>query len=216
MTDFSQFAFSLRLREEVDILKHLSDAAARSPDTTVRLVHRHPNILGCTDGWKEDETLYIQTGEPGSFEHMLWQYGRASPRLNEAHVRRVMTELAAGLRFTHDANVIHLDLKLSNVFLTGEGRMKIGDFGMASVRSRPSPPGEPQLIPGQKPVGFEREGDKLCLAPDVLQGQYGKAADVFGLGPTMLEAASNVVVPDQFMQPYFCAMYTMTDKDCVV
>ena len=127
-----------------------------------------------------------------------------------------MTELAAGLRFTHDANVIHLDLKLSNVFLTGEGRMKIGDFGMASVRSRPSPPGEPQLIPGQKPVGFEREGDKLCLAPDVLQGQYGKAADVFGLGPTMLEAASNVVVPDQFMQPYFCAMYTMTDKDCVV
>ena len=26
---------------------------------------------------------------------------------------------------------------------------------------------------------FEREGDKLYLAPEVLQGRYGKAADVF-------------------------------------
>ena len=209
---------SLRLREEVDILKHLSDAAARSPDTTVRLVRRHPNILSYIDSWEEDETLYIQTElcELGNFAHFLWEYGRAFPRLDEARVWKIMAELAAGLRFIHDANVIHLDLKPANIFLTGEGRLKIGDFGMASVWPRPSPPGEPQLIPGQKPVGFEREGDKLCLAPDVLQGQYGKAADVFGLGPTMLEAASNVVVPDQFMQPYFCAMYTMTDKDCVV
>ena len=27
--------------------------------------------------------------------------------------------------------------------------------------------------------GFEREGDKLYLAPEVLQGCYGEAADVF-------------------------------------
>lgn len=26
---------------------------------------------------------------------------------------------------------------------------------------------------------FEREGDKLYLAPEVLQGRYGKAADMF-------------------------------------
>nr|VWO98310.1 Map kinase [Ganoderma boninense] len=189
----------LRLREEVDILKHLSDAAARSPDTTVRLARRHPNILGYIDSWEEDETLYIQTElcELGNFAHFLWEYGRAFPRLDEARVWKIMAELAAGLRFIHDVNVIHLDLKPANIFLTGEGRLKIGDFGMASVWPRPSPPGEPQLIPGQKPVGFEREGDKLYLAPEVLQGRYGKAADVFSLGMTMLEAASNIVVPDQ-------------------
>ena len=28
---------------------------------------------------------------------------------------------------------------------------------------------------------FEREGDKVYLAPEVLQGKYGKAADVFRL-----------------------------------
>ena len=31
---------------------------------------------------------------------------------------------------------------------------------------------------GEKPA-FEREGDKLYLAPEILQGKYGKAADIF-------------------------------------
>ncbi|KAI0371183.1 hypothetical protein BV20DRAFT_1051922 [Pilatotrama ljubarskyi] len=189
----------LRLREEVDILKHLSEAAAHSPDPTVRAAGRHPNVLGYVDSWEEDETLYIQTElcELGNFAHFLWEYGRAFPRLDEARVWKIMAELSAGLRFIHDAGIIHLDLKPANIFLTGEGRFKIGDFGMASVWPRPTPPGEAQLIPGAKPAGFEREGDKLYLAPEVLQGRYGKAADVFSLGMTMLEAASNIVVPDQ-------------------
>ncbi|KAI0356125.1 hypothetical protein OH77DRAFT_1401291 [Trametes cingulata] len=189
----------LRLREEVEILKLLSEVAAHSPDATVRAAGRHPNVLGYVDSWEEDETLYIQTElcELGNFAHFLWEYGRAFPRLDEARVWKIMAELSAGLRFVHDAGVIHLDLKPANIFLTGEGRFKIGDFGMASVWPRPTPPGEAQLIPGAKPAGFEREGDKLYLAPEVLQGRYGKAADVFSLGMTMLETASNIVVPDQ-------------------
>ncbi|KAI0645348.1 hypothetical protein C8Q79DRAFT_964213 [Trametes meyenii] len=189
----------LRLREEVDILKLLSEAAARSLDATVRTAGRHPNILGYVDSWEEDETLYIQTElcELGNFAHFLWEYGRAFPRLDEARVWKIMAELSAGLRFIHDAGIIHLDLKPANIFLTGEGRFKIGDFGMASVWPRPVAAGETQLIAGAKPAGFEREGDKLYLAPEVLQGRYGKAADVFSLGMTMLETASNIVVPDQ-------------------
>lgn len=53
------------------------------------------------------------------------------------------------------------------------------------------------LWPRKNTVGFEREGDKVYLAPEVLQSQYGPAADVFGLGMLMLETAANVVLPDQ-------------------
>ena len=65
-------------------------------------------------------------------------------------------------------------------------------------------------------TAFEREGDKLYLAPEVLQGRYGKAADMFrfvlllqnviaapelteitSFGITVLETASNIVVPGE-------------------
>ena len=72
----------------------------------------------------------------------------------------------------HGANVVHFDLKPANIFITAAGRFKIGDFGMASLWPRPGRVDEEES-------GFEREGDKLYLAPEILQGTYGKAADVF-------------------------------------
>jgi mitosis inhibitor protein kinase SWE1 len=73
------------------------------------------------------------------------------------------------MMFIHDNEILHLDLKPANIFVSSEGRLKIGDFGMASVWPRSN--GE----------GFEREGDKEYMAPEVLQGKYSKAADIFGL-----------------------------------
>ncbi|KAK0202737.1 hypothetical protein DFS33DRAFT_1436723 [Desarmillaria ectypa] len=173
-----------RLREEVDILRHL------------RLTNdgqRHPNVLAFVDSWEEDEALFIQTElcDLGNLAHFLWEYGRQYPRLEEARVWKIIADLSNGLTFIHTAGVIHLDLKPANIFVTSDGRFKIGDFGMASLW--PRPPQETYL----GPTAFEREGDKLYLAPEVLQGRYGKAADIFSFGMMMLETAANIVVPDQ-------------------
>ncbi|KAI3618646.1 other wee protein kinase [Moniliophthora roreri] len=175
----------LRLREEVDILQHLSCKNGG---------RRHPNVLAFVDSWEEAEYLYICTElcELGNFARFLWEYGRVFPRLDEARVWKIIADLSNGLRFIHDSGVIHLDLKPANIFVTGEGRFKIGDFGMASLWPRPR-----TASTTADGGSFEREGDKLYLAPEVLQGMYGKAADVFSFGMTILETASNIVVPDQ-------------------
>ncbi|KAH7888468.1 hypothetical protein F5I97DRAFT_1803764 [Phlebopus sp. FC_14] len=181
----------MRLREEVDILQHLAEAAALAGDYQ----GQHPNVLAYIDSWEQDHALFIQTElcELGNFAHFLWEYGKAFPRLDEARVWKIFVDLSNGLRFIHESGVIHLDLKPANIFLTREGRFKIGDFGMASLWPRASG-GSPL---GFAVGGFEREGDKVYLAREVLQGTYGKAADIFSFGMTMLEAASNIVVPDQ-------------------
>ncbi|KAF9062440.1 kinase-like domain-containing protein [Rhodocollybia butyracea] len=176
----------LRLREEVETLQHLTEIGGGL---------RHPNVLAFIDAWEEDEQLFIWTElcEGGNFANFLWEYGRVFPRLDQARVWKIIVELSNGLKFIHDSGVIHLDLKPANIFLTSEGRFKIGDFGMASLWPRPRPSGDG----GGGGGSFEREGDKLYLAPEVLQGKYGKAADMFSFGMTILETASNIVVPDQ-------------------
>lgn len=81
----------LRLREEVDILKHLSQAALSHSDG------RHPNVLGYIDSWEEAEALYIRTElcEYGNLARFLWEYGRVYPRLDEARVWKVIADLSS-------------------------------------------------------------------------------------------------------------------------
>jgi mitosis inhibitor protein kinase SWE1 len=83
-------ACRLRLREEVDILQHLSQAAASGADA------QHPNVLAYVDSWEQDEALYIQTElcELGNFARFLWEYGRVFPRLDEARVWKIFVDLS--------------------------------------------------------------------------------------------------------------------------
>lgn len=84
----------LRLREEVDILQHLSHTAAAA--STRWSQGRHPNVLAYIDSWEEEEALYIRTElcELGNFAHFLWEYGRAFPRLDEARVWKIIVDLS--------------------------------------------------------------------------------------------------------------------------
>lgn len=77
---------------------------------------------------------------------------------------------------------MHLDMKPANILINFEGALKIGDFGLAQ--------------PCSSTEGADVEGDREYMAPEMLRGRAGPAADVFSLGLMTLEAAANVVLPD--------------------
>ncbi|KAJ1304308.1 hypothetical protein OPQ81_005468 [Rhizoctonia solani] len=166
-----------RVLEEVDILRHLA-----SPG--------HPNVLQFEDAWEQDNRSLILTEmcELGNLADFLMEWGEKYERLDEARVWKIASDLSHGLAYIHRMGVIHLDLKPANMFVTIEGRIRIGDFGMASRWPR---------IPSEADSsdGFEREGDRDYMAPEILQGVYGFKADVFSLGMTLLECAGNIIVP---------------------
>ncbi|PVH80716.1 kinase-like protein [Cadophora sp. DSE1049] len=120
------------------------------------------HVLHLIDSWEEKNYLYIQTEycEEGSLDVFL----------------------TTGLKHIHDSGFIHLDLKPANIFITFEGILKIGDFGMATS------------WPAQS--GIEGEGDREYIGPEILMGNYDKPADVFALGLIILEIAGNVQLPD--------------------
>ncbi|KAG9081228.1 isoleucine--tRNA ligase, partial [Ceratobasidium sp. UAMH 11750] len=141
-----------RVLEEVDILQHIATGGG------------HSNVLRFVDAWEQDGRSLILTEmcELGNLADFLVEWGERFARLDEPRVWKMASDLSHGLAFIHAAGVIHLDLKPANMFVTIEGRIRIGDFGMAARWPRPASDSD----------GFEREGDRDYMAPEILQGVY--------------------------------------------
>ena len=53
--------------------------------------------------------------------------------LKEAEVRNYMRQMISALKYLHDRNIIHRDLKLGNLLLANDKKtIKLGDFGLSS------------------------------------------------------------------------------------
>ena len=66
----------------------------------------------------------------------LFDYLVERGRLLEGEARRLFGELAVAVGLMHRQGVVHRDLKLENVLLDGELRVKLGDLGFARELQR--------------------------------------------------------------------------------
>ncbi|KFY00615.1 hypothetical protein O988_03210 [Pseudogymnoascus sp. VKM F-3808] len=157
-----------RKLQEVNVLKALGQS---------------DHIIQLFDSWETNDHLYIQTEfcEEGTLQLFLRNVGMKG-RLDDFRIWKILLELGQGLKYIHDAGYLHLDLKPANIFITFEGVIKIGDFGMATS------------YPAQQ--GIEGEGDREYIGPEILLGQYDKPSDIFAFGLIMLEIGGNVLLPD--------------------
>ena len=90
----------------------------------------HPNILSVYDVGVDDGSAYIVSEllEGDSLRSRL-QSGALAPRKAVDYARQI----AEGLAAAHEKGIVHRDLKPDNLFIVGEGRIKILDFGLAKL-----------------------------------------------------------------------------------
>jgi serine/threonine protein kinase len=135
-----------------------------------------PYIVNFERAWQEDGYLYTQAElcELGNLKKVIERVLDSGSSFPDSSVWKVAHDVGEGLHFIHSHSFVHLDIKPSNVFICLSGRMKIGDFGMATAFGDRN---------GQ-------EGDAAYMALELLNMQERKpSADIFSLGLTLYEMA---------------------------
>ena len=51
----------------------------------------------------------------------------------EKEVWSIFIQMLNGISYLHESSIIHRDLKAANVFLTSEGKIKLGDLNVSKV-----------------------------------------------------------------------------------
>jgi serine/threonine protein kinase len=130
----------------------------------------HPHLVRCYDVHPGDRPAIILEAIGGQ----TLEYVAEERRLTAAELRHLAAHLASALRYLHGERILHLDVKPSNV-IAESGRAKLIDLSIARR-------------PGRVPAG---RGTWCTMAPEQARGgTVGPAADVWGLGVTLWQAAT--------------------------
>lgn len=141
----------------------------------------HPGVVAVSDGgvdeWQPFLVMPLVTG--GTLAGRL-----ATGPLTVAEVARLGRTLAATLAYLHARDIVHRDVKPSNILLGEDGRPLLGDFGVSRFvgSSRLTSTGE--IV-----------GTAAYLAPEQVRGaETGSAADVYALGLVLIECLTGRAV----------------------
>lgn len=52
-------------------------------------------------------------------------------QFSENQILNWFTQICLAIKHVHDIKIVHRDLKTQNIFLTSDGSIKLGDFGVA-------------------------------------------------------------------------------------
>ncbi|KAL6272642.1 hypothetical protein ACE6H2_023334 [Prunus campanulata] len=168
----------------------LSDRGAKQLEQEIAILSKfqHKNIVRYYGTDKDKSKLYIflELVTQGSIYKLYSTLNCSEESLSDSAVSKYTRQILQGLKYLHDHNVIHRDIKCANILVDANGSVKLADFGLAKITEGNS--------------NHSSLGSPYWMAPEVVrttdQG-YGIAADIWSLGCTVLEMLTGKFPYDQ-------------------
>ncbi len=93
----------------------------------------HPNIVSIYEYGEDNDIAFIAMELVIGKE--LKQYFDTEVRFEIHACAGIMQQLLGALEYSHSRSVVHRDIKPSNILITGDGQVKVADFGIAKIES---------------------------------------------------------------------------------
>ncbi len=130
----------------------------------------HPNILPLLEFGEGEELLYVVTPfiTAGTLDELLKRVGG---KFSAMQALPIIQQICSAVQYAHNHNVIHGNIKPSNIFLAPDGRMLLSDFGIAR-----------SYDDSQQSLTRVGWGSAEYAAPEQSLGVLRRASDVYALG----------------------------------
>ena len=131
----------------------------------------HTNIVRYLGAQMDEEYLHIfQEWVPGgSVSSLLSKFGAFSIEVIQSYISQTLD----GLNYLHDNDIMHRDIKGSNILVNDEGVVKLADFGASKKLNN---------LAANMMMSLTVRGTPYFMAPEVFEEKYSAKADVWGIG----------------------------------
>jgi len=178
-------------------IKILPASVSSDPDRLLRFQHEarilstlnHPNVLAIFDVGEQNDVRYLVSE---FLDGRSMREALATGALPRRKATEYALEIAKGLAAAHEKAVVHRDLKPDNIFITGDERVKILDFGLAKQTATESAADEsPTMTVAAPTTPGTVMGTVGYMSPEQVRGQtLDHRSDIFSFGAVLYEMVS--------------------------
>lgn len=132
----------------------------------------HESIIKCLDTFETLSSVYLVMEYFEGRDLFTVMEERQYKPFVEASAKKIFSQIASAVEYCHRQGVVHRDIKLENVMVNQEGKVKVIDFGLCDFVEHP-----------QKKC-VDSVGSPAYIAPEILTGRPydGFKADVWSCG----------------------------------
>ncbi|KAJ8308756.1 hypothetical protein KUTeg_013630, partial [Tegillarca granosa] len=137
---------------------------------------KHPNLVNLIEVFRRKKRLHLVFE---FVDHTVLNELDRHPRgVPEPMVKRIIYQTLQAIKFCHDHNCIHRDVKPENILISRQGQVKLCDFGFARVLNNG---------PGAEYTDYV--ATRWYRSPELLVGEttYGNPVDIWAIGCVFAE-----------------------------